>query len=138
MGFFTALTDNMTSRQRSGESRNACAHPEMLRNWASPRGLGGEIDCFMPGRGANQCIELRSHVCAYIPSLGDDQAMGSAKAAPLMVEENCLSRPRLIIDIKHGDLKSSSAIAAYLFKTLRAIGSLNPLAGQDIRGRLRQ
>ena len=40
MGFFTALTEAMTSRQSllvTGLDPN----PEMLRNWASPRGLGG-------------------------------------------------------------------------------------------------
>ena len=39
----------------------------------------------------------------------------------------------LIIDIKHGDLNSSSAIASYLFQTLQADAvTLNPIAGQDI------
>ena len=60
--------------------------------------------------------------------------MGSAGVELLMEVRELLPHDLpLIIDIKHGDLNSSSAIAAYLFKTLQADAvTLNPLAGQDI------
>ena len=134
MGFFTALTEAMTSRQSllvTGLDPN----PEMLRNWASPRGLGGSSLLSQARSWCKSVIEAtEDHVCAYKPSLGFYQAMGSA-GVELLMEVRELLPPDLplIIDIKHGDLNSSSAIAAYLFKTLQADAvTLNPLAGQDI------
>jgi len=134
MGFFTALTDAMSSRQSllvTGLDPN----PEMLRSWAAHRGLGGSSLLSQARSWCKSVIEATSdHVCAYKPSLGFYQAMGSA-GVELMLEVRellPLDLP-LIIDIKHGDLNSSSAVAAYLFKTLHADAvTLNPLAGQDI------
>jgi len=74
------------------------------------------------------------HVCAYKPSHGFYQATGSA-AGELLLEVREVLPPGLplIVDMKHGDLNSSSAIAAYLFQGLQADAvTLNPLAGQDI------
>jgi uridine monophosphate synthetase len=134
MGFFTALTEAMTSRQSlliTGLDPN----PEMLRNWATPRGLGGSSLLSQARAWCKFVIEATSdHVCAYKPSLGFYQAMGSA-GVDLLMEVRELLPPDLplIIDIKHGDLNSSSAIAAYLFQTLQADAvTLNPFAGQDI------
>ena len=134
MGFFTALTDAMGSRQSllvTGLDPN----PEMLRTWAAPRGLGGSSLMSQARSWCKSVIEAtEDHVCAYKPSLGFYQAMGSAGVELLLEVRELLPRDLpLIIDIKHGDLNSSSAIAAYLFKTLQADAvTLNPLAGQDI------
>ena len=134
MGFFTALTEAMSSRQSllvTGLDPN----PEMLRSWAATRGLGGSSLLSQARAWCKSVIEATAdHVCAYKPSLGFYQAMGSA-GVELLLEVRELLPPDLplIIDIKHGDLNSSSAIAAYLFKTLQADAvTLNPLAGQDI------
>ena len=134
MGFFTALTEAMTSRSSllvTGLDPN----PEMLRSWATARGLGGSSLLSQARSWCKSVIESTAdHVCAYKPSLGFYQAMGSA-GVELMVEVRELLPHDLplIIDIKHGDLNSSSAIASYLFQTLQADAvTLNPIAGQDI------
>jgi uridine monophosphate synthetase len=134
MGFFTALTEAMTSRSTllvTGLDPN----PEMLRSWATSRGLGGSSLLSQARSWCKSVIEATAdHVCAYKPSLGFYQAMGSA-GVELMVEVRELLPHDLplIIDIKHGDLNSSSAIASYLFQTLQADAvTLNPIAGQDI------
>ena len=134
MNFFTALTEAIASRQSllvTGLDPN----PEMLRSWAVSRQLGGSSLLSQARAWCKSVIEATAdHVCAYKPSLGFYQAMGSA-GVELLLEVRELLPPDLplIIDIKHGDLNSSSAIAAYLFKTLHADAvTLNPLAGQDI------
>ena len=134
MGFFTALTEAMTSRSSllvTGLDPN----PEMLRSWATSQGLGGSSLLSQARSWCKSVIEATAdHVCAYKPSLGFYQAMGSA-GVELMVEVRELLPHDLplIIDIKHGDLNSSSAIASYLFQTLQADAvTLNPIAGQDI------
>jgi uridine monophosphate synthetase len=134
MGFFTALTEAMGSRQSllvTGLDPN----PEMLRSWASPRGLGGSSLLSQARSWCKSVIEATAeHVCAYKPSLGFYQAMGSAGVELMQeVRELLPVDLPLIIDLKHGDLNSSSAIASYLFNTLHADAvTLNPLAGQDI------
>jgi uridine monophosphate synthetase len=74
------------------------------------------------------------HVCAYKPSLGFYQALGPVGLELLReVRELVPLDIPLIIDAKHGDLNSSSALAHYLFRELGADGvTLSPLAGQDI------
>ena len=53
------------------------------------------------------------HVCAYKPSLGFYQAMGSAGLELLMeVRELLPADLPLIMDSKHGDLNSASAMAS--------------------------
>ena len=110
-------------------------NPEMLRSWATSRGLGGSSLLSQARSWCKSVIESTAdHVCAYKPSLGFYQAMGAA-GVELMVEVRELLPHDLplIIDIKHGDLNSSSAIASYLFQTLQADAvTLNPIAGQDI------
>jgi len=134
MFFFTALTEAINSRSSllvTGLDPN----PEMLRSWAASRGLGGSSLLSQARSWCKSVIESTAdHVCAYKPSLGFYQAMGSA-GVELMVEVRELLPHDLplIIDIKHGDLNSSSAIASYLFQTLHADAvTLNPIAGQDI------
>ena len=134
MNFFTALTEAIASRQSllvTGLDPN----PEMLRSWAVSRELGGSSLLSQARAWCKSVIEATAdHVCAYKPSLGFYQAMGSA-GVELLLEVRELLPPDLplIIDLKHGDLNSSSAIAAYAFKTLHADAvTLNPLAGQDI------
>ena len=134
MGFFTALTEAITSRSSllvTGLDPN----PEMLRSWAAARKLGGSSLLSQARSWCKSVIESTAdHVCAYKPSLGFYQAMGAA-GVDLMVEVRELLPHDLplIIDIKHGDLNSSSAIASYLFQTLHADAvTLNPIAGQDI------
>ncbi|KRO90703.1 MAG: bifunctional orotidine 5'-phosphate decarboxylase/orotate phosphoribosyltransferase, partial [cyanobacterium BACL30 MAG-120619-bin27] len=74
------------------------------------------------------------HVCAYKPSLGFYQALGPVGLELLLEVRDLVPRDLpLIIDAKHGDLNSSSALAHYLFKDLGADAvTLSPLAGQDI------
>lgn len=134
MGFFTTLTEAMASRNTllvTGLDPN----PEMLRHWAINRGLAGGSLLSQARYWCKSVIEATSdHVCAYKPSLGFYQAMGSA-GVELLLEVRELLPPGLplIVDMKHGDLNSSSAIAAYLFQGLQADAvTLNPLAGQDI------
>ena len=134
MGFFTALTDAMSSR-KSLLVTGLDPNPEMLRSWADLRGLNGRSLLSQARSWCKSVIEeTADHVCAYKPSLGFYQAMGSA-GVELLLEVRELLPPDvpLIIDIKHGDLNSSSAIAAYLFQSLHADAvTLNPFAGQDI------
>ena len=78
MGFFTALTEAMTSRSSllvTGLDPN----PEMLRGWATSRGLGGSSLLSQARSWCKSVIESTAdHVCAYKPSLGFYQAMGAA------------------------------------------------------------
>ena len=134
MSFFTSLTEAMVSRQSllvTGLDPN----PEMLQRWALSKGLGGSSLLSQARAWCKSVIEATAdHVCAYKPSLGFYQAMGSAGVELMLeVRELLPDDLPLIIDLKHGDLNSSSAIAGYLFKTLHADAvTLNPLAGQDI------
>ena len=84
MGFFTALTEAMASRQSllvTGLDPN----PEMLRSWAASRSLGGGSLLSQARAWCKSVIEATSdHVCAYKPSLGFYQAMGSAGVDLLM------------------------------------------------------
>jgi uridine monophosphate synthetase len=75
-----------------------------------------------------------AHVCAYKPSLGFYQALGPIGLELLReVRELVPLEIPLIIDAKHGDLNSSSALAHYLFRVLGADAvTLSPLPGQDI------
>ena len=134
MGFFVQLTDAIADRQSllvTGLDPN----PEMLQNWAGRRGLAGRSFLSQARHWIKAVIEATApHVCAYKPSLGFYQALGPV-GLELLLEVRDLVPPDLplIIDSKHGDLNSSSALAHYLFKELGADAvTLSPLAGQDI------
>lgn len=134
MGFFIQLTDAIASRQSllvTGLDPN----PEMLQNWAARRGLGGRSFLSQARHWIKAVIEATApHVCAYKPSLGFYQALGPVGLELLLEVRDLVPRELpLIIDSKHGDLNSSSALAHYLFKELVADAvTLSPLAGQDI------
>jgi uridine monophosphate synthetase len=134
MGFFVQLTDAIADRQSllvTGLDPN----PEMLQNWAGRRGLAGRSFLSQARHWIKAVIEATApHVCAYKPSLGFYLALGPV-GLELLLEVRDLVPPDLplIIDSKHGDLNSSSALAHYLFKELGADAvTLSPLAGQDI------
>jgi uridine monophosphate synthetase len=134
MGFFVQLTDAMADRQSllvTGLDPN----PEMLQTWAARRGLAGRSFLSQARHWIKAVIEATApHVCAYKPSLGFYQALGPV-GLELLLEVRDLVPPDLplIVDAKHGDLNSSSALAHYLFKELGADAvTLSPLAGQDI------
>jgi len=134
MGFFVQLTDAIADRQSllvTGLDPN----PEMLQNWAGRRGLAGRSFLSQARHWIKAVIEATApHVCAYKPSLGFYQALGPV-GLELLLEVRDLVPPDLplIVDAKHGDLNSSSALALYLFKELGADAvTLSPLAGQDI------
>ena len=134
MGFFVQLTDAIADRQSllvTGLDPN----PEMLQNWAARRGLAGRSFLSQARHWIKAVIEATApHVCAYKPSLGFYQALGPV-GLELLLEVRDLVPPDLplIVDAKHGDLNSSSALAHYLFKELGADAvTLSPLAGQDI------
>ncbi|MFN6133024.1 MAG: bifunctional orotidine-5'-phosphate decarboxylase/orotate phosphoribosyltransferase [Synechococcaceae cyanobacterium] len=134
MGFFVRLTEAIASRQSllvTGLDPN----PEMLQAWAYRRGMGGRSFLSQARHWIKTVIEATApHVCAYKPSLGFYQALGSTGLELLReVRELVPLDIPLIIDAKHGDLNSSSALAAYLFRNLGADAvTLSPLAGQDI------
>ncbi len=134
MGFFVQLTDAIAARQSllvTGLDPN----PEMLQAWAHRRGMGGRSFLSQARHWIKAVIEATAdHVCAYKPSLGFYQALGPVGLELLReVRELVPLDIPLIIDTKHGDLNSSSALAHYLFRELGADGvTLSPLAGQDI------
>jgi uridine monophosphate synthetase len=107
----------------------------MLQTWAARRGLAGRSFLSQARHWIKAVIEATApHVCAYKPSLGFYQALGPV-GLELLLEVRDLVPPDLplIVDAKHGDLNSSSALAHYLFKELGADAvTLSPLAGQDI------
>jgi uridine monophosphate synthetase len=134
MGFFVKLTDAIADRQSllvTGLDPN----PEMLQSWAARRGLAGRSFLSQARHWIKAVIEATGpHVCAYKPSLGFYQALGPVGLELLLEVRDLVPRDLpLIIDAKHGDLNSSSALAHYLFKDLGADAvTLSPLAGQDI------
>ena len=134
MGFFVQLTDAIAERQSllvTGLDPN----PEMLQSWAARRGLAGRSFLSQARHWIKAVIEATApHVCAYKPSLGFYQALGPVGLELLLEVRDLVPRSLpLIIDAKHGDLNSSSALACYLFKDLGADAvTLSPLAGQDI------
>ncbi|MFM7287530.1 MAG: orotidine 5'-phosphate decarboxylase / HUMPS family protein, partial [Cyanobium sp.] len=134
MGFFIQLTDAIAARQSllvTGLDPN----PEMLQSWAARRGLAGRSFLSQARHWIKAVIEATApHVCAYKPSLGFYQALGPVGLELLLEVRDLVPRNLpLIIDAKHGDLNSSSALAHYLFKELGADAvTLSPLAGQDI------
>ncbi|SBO42763.1 bifunctional orotidine-5'-phosphate decarboxylase/orotate phosphoribosyltransferase [Cyanobium sp. NIES-981] len=134
MGFFVRLTDAIADRQSllvTGLDPN----PEMLQSWVSRRGMAGRSFLSQARHWIKAVIEATApHVCAYKPSLGFYQALGPV-GLELLLEVRDLVPPDLplIIDSKHGDLNSSSALAQYVFRELAADAvTLSPLAGQDI------
>ena len=134
MGFFVQLTDAIATHQSllvTGLDPN----PEMLQAWAHRRGMGGRSFLSQARHWIKAVVEATAdHVCAYKPSLGFYQALGSVGLELLReVRELVPLDIPLIVDTKHGDLNSSSALAHYLFRELGADAvTLSPLAGQDI------
>jgi uridine monophosphate synthetase len=134
LGFFVRLTEAIASRQSllvTGLDPN----PEMLQAWAYRRGMGGRSFLSQARHWIKTVIEATApHVCAYKPSLGFYQALGSTGLELLReVRELVPLDIPLIVDAKHGDLNSSSALASYLFRNLGADAvTLSPLSGQDI------
>lgn len=134
MGFFVQLTDAIASNQSllvTGLDPN----PEMLQSWAFRRGMAGRSFLSQARHWIKAVIEATApHVCAYKPSLGFYQALGPVGLELLReVRELVPLDIPLIVDAKHGDLNSSSALAHYLFRELGAdAATLSPLAGQDI------
>jgi len=134
MGFFVQLTEAIADRQSllvTGLDPN----PEMLQSWAHRRGMGGRSFLSQARHWIKAVIEATAdHVCAYKPSLGFYQSLGPVGLELLReVRELVPLDIPLIVDAKHGDLNSSSALAAYLFRDLGADAvTVSPLAGQDI------
>ena len=134
MSFFVQLTDAIAERQSllvTGLDPN----PEMLQSWAQRHGMGGRSFLSQARHWIKTVIEETApHVCAYKPSLGFYQALGPVGLELLLEVRDLVPRELpLIVDTKHGDLNSSSALAHYLFKEFGADAvTLSPLAGQDI------
>jgi uridine monophosphate synthetase len=134
MGFFVQLTDAIADRQSllvTGLDPN----PEMLQSWAQRRGLAGRSFLSQARHWIKAVIEATAdHVCAYKPSLGFYLSLGPVGLELLReVRELVPLEIPLIVDAKHGDLNSSSALAAYLFRDLGASAvTVSPLPGQDI------
>lgn len=134
MTFFLKLTEAIASRQSlliTGLDPN----PEMLHTWNRSRGGGTGSFLSQARRWIKAVIDATAdHVCAVKPSLGFYQALG-AVGIDLLREVRELVPPDLplILDAKHADLNSASALAHYLFHDLGVDAvSLSPLAGQDI------
>jgi len=134
MAFFVQLTEAI-SRHQSLLVTGLDPNPELLQSWASARGLAGRSLLSQARHWIKAVVEATAPlVCAFKPSLGFYQALGPI-GLELLAEVRDLvpTDIPLIIDAKHGDLNSSSALAHYLFKDLGADGiTLSPLAGQDI------
>ncbi|MBE9041993.1 bifunctional orotidine-5'-phosphate decarboxylase/orotate phosphoribosyltransferase [Oscillatoriales cyanobacterium LEGE 11467] len=73
-------------------------------------------------------------VCAYKPTLGFYQALGTAGLELLFqVLEMIPDSIPVILDAKHGDLNTSSVLAKTVFEEWQVDGiTLNPYAGQDL------
>ncbi len=133
MSFFVKLTEAMASRQSlliTGLDPN----PEMLQTWTRHNAGSGSF-LAQARRWIKAVIEATSDsVCAYKPSLGFYQALGPIGLELLReVRELVPLELPLILDAKHGDLNTSSALAHYLFRDLGVDAvTLSPLAGQDI------
>ena len=134
MGFFVQLTEAIAERQSllvTGLDPN----PEMLQSWAQRRGMGNRSFLSQARHWIKAVVEETSpHVCAIKASLGFYQALGPLGLELLLEVRDLVPRDLpLIIDAKHGDLNSSTALAHYLFKDLGVDAvTLSPLAGQDI------
>jgi uridine monophosphate synthetase len=134
MGFFVQLT-NAIAERHSLLVTGLDPNPEMLQSWAHRRGMGGRSFLSQARHWIKAVIEATAdHVCAYKPSLGFYQSLGPVGLELLReVRELVPLEIPLIVDAKHGDLNSSSALASYLFRDLGADAvTLSPLAGQDI------
>ena len=133
MNFFVKLTDAMASRQSlliTGLDPN----PEMLQTWTRHHPSSGSF-LAQARRWIKAVIDATGdHVCAYKPSLGFYQAFGPIGIELLHEVRELVPRDMpLILDAKHGDLNTSSALAHYVFRELGADAlTLLPLAGQDI------
>ncbi|MFZ9621314.1 MAG: bifunctional orotidine-5'-phosphate decarboxylase/orotate phosphoribosyltransferase [Prochlorococcaceae cyanobacterium] len=134
MAFFIQLTEAI-SRHQSLLVTGLDPNPELLASWAAARGLAGRSLLSQARHWIKAVVEATApHVCAFKPSLGFYQALGPI-GLELLAEVRDLvpSDIPLIIDAKHGDLNSASALAHYLFKDLGADGvTLSPLAGWDM------
>jgi uridine monophosphate synthetase len=134
MSFFVKLTDAIASHQSlliAGLDPN----PEMLESWNRQRGSSTGSFLSQARRWLKAVINATDeHICAYKPSLGFYQALGPTGLELLHEVRDLVPRSiPLIVDCKHGDLNSSSALAHYLFEELGADAvTLSPLPGQDI------
>ena len=134
MGFFVQLTEAIAERQSllvTGLDPN----PEMLQSWALRHGMGNRSFLSQARHWIKAVVEATSpHVCAIKASLGFYQALGPLGLELLLEVRDLVPRDLpLIIDAKHGDLNSSTALAHYLFRDLAVDAvTLSPLAGQDI------
>ena len=134
MNFFTKLTEALSSRQ-SLMVTGLDPNPEMLRSWAYSNGVSSQSAIRQAKSWCKSVVEATApHVCAFKPSLGFYQAMGPAGLELLQdIRELIPNDLPLIVDIKHGDLNTSSVIAKYIFRSLRADAvTINPLSGHDI------
>ncbi len=132
--FFLKLTEAIASRQSlliTGLDPN----PEMLQSWNRNRGGGAGSFLSQSRRWIKAVIdETSDHVCAFKPSLGFYQALGAVGIDLLReVRELVPLEIPLILDAKHADLNSASALANYVFDELNVDAvSLSPLAGHDL------
>ena len=134
MGFFVQLTEAIAERQ-SLLMTGLDPNPEMLQSWAQRRGMANRSFLSQARHWIKAVVEETSpHVCAIKASLGFYQALGPLGLELLLEVRDLVPRDLpLIIDAKHGDLNSSTALAHYLFKDLAVDAvTLSPLAGQDI------
>ena len=134
MGFFAQLTEAIAERQ-SLLMTGLDPNPEMLQSWALRHGMGNRSFLSQARHWIKAVVEATSpHVCAIKASLGFYQALGPLGLELLLEVRDLVPRDLpLIIDAKHGDLNSSTALAHYLFKDLGVDAvTLSPLAGQDI------
>ena len=133
MSFFVKLTEAMASRQSlliTGLDPN----PEMLQTWSRHHPGGGSF-LAQARRWIKAVIEATvENVCAYKPSLGFYQALGPIGIELLHEVRELVPRDvPLILDAKHSDLNTSSALAHYVFADLGVDAiTLSPLPGQDI------
>ena len=112
-------------------------NPEMVPERASLTNQGSHASPYMSGLQdwlLGVIEQTHSHVCAYKPTLGFYQALGSAGFELLeAVLQAIPDTIPVILDAKHADLNTSSVVAQTVFDrwNVDAI-TLNPYSGQDI------
>ncbi|MEC4804976.1 MAG: bifunctional orotidine-5'-phosphate decarboxylase/orotate phosphoribosyltransferase [Jaaginema sp. PMC 1079.18] len=105
-------------------------NPEMMPNARLDRPLLDNLEAWL----LNIIEQTRDRVCAYKPTLGFYQALGTEGI--ILLEKVLGAIPEnipIILDAKHSDLNTSSAIAHLAFQVWQVDAiTLNPFPGQDL------
>ena len=131
MGFFNKLNDAIALNQ----SLLVVAldpNPEIMGNWRRDKATATMIERLETWL-SFVITETQESVCAYKPTLGFYEALGSAGLDLLTrILEKIPAHIPLILDAKHGDLNTSTVFAKAIFEDWQVDAvTLNPFAGLD-------